>query len=73
MFYLLVNSSPFSESDIRNPISRQIIRGKLNYLLLKFSDVSEEAIEMIKKMCRVSPSKRLSAEKLLDDPWMKKQ
>lgn len=73
MFFLLVNSSPFNGSDIRNPISRQIIRGKLNYLLLKFSDISDEAIDIIKKMCTISPNKRLSAEKLLEDPWMVKK
>ena len=73
MFILLVNSSPFSESDIRNPISRQVIRGKLNYLLLKFSNVSEGAIEMIKKMCAVDPDKRLSIDKLFEDPWMMKK
>ncbi|KAK8883694.1 hypothetical protein M9Y10_042792 [Tritrichomonas musculus] len=73
MFVLLTNNSPFNESDIRNPISRQIIRGKLNYLLLKFCDISEEATEMIKKMCRVHPDNRLSAKELLDDPWMTKK
>lgn len=70
MFVLLVNRSPFNEFSFHNPVISQIIKGKINYESLRLSKVSELAIEMIQKMCRMNPYRRPTAEELLHDPWM---
>lgn len=73
MFNLMTNRSPYVEYSFHNPIVDQIINGKLNYESLRLSDVSESAIEMVRKMCRMNPFRRPSAEQLLHDQWMEEE
>ena len=70
MYVLLVNRSPFNERIFRCPLSNQIIDGKLNLNSLRLSNISEEAIDIIRKMCRSNPYRRPSAEQLLKDDWI---
>lgn len=73
MYYLLVNRSPYIEFSFHNPLIDQISSGKLSYQSLRLSNVSEPAVEMIRKMCRMNPFRRPSAEQLLHDPWMESE
>ena len=53
-----------------HPISR-FPQSDLDYSILEFMNVSNDAIDLIKKMCQFDPDKRISIQKALVHPWIK--
>lgn len=53
--------------------TKRIITGNLNYSLLRYMDVSSDAIDLIQRMCQVDPNERITAEDALKHPWIVSQ
>lgn len=73
LFFILTSRSPYRTCSERAAYIEKIIKGALNYRLLKMRKISIEAINIIKKMCKIDPANRLTAEALLNHPWIKKE
>ena len=74
LFVMLTGFLPFP-SYSRNPheCKFSIINGDLNYQMLYNFDISNDAIDLIMKMCAVDPASRITAEKALKHPWIVSQ
>lgn len=68
IFILLVGYMPFSGPDEKQIAN--IREGKFTLKPDKWSQVSEEALDFIKKLIVVNPVKRMSAEEALNHPWI---
>jgi len=70
-YVLLCGFLPFdSNSDQQTFI--EILRGDINFPSELFDDVSEDAIDFIKKLLQREPEQRMSAKDCLEHPWMNK-
>lgn len=49
---------------------RKILRGHLNYQLLIDYEISPDAVDLIRQMCRLDPNSRISVEEALQHPWV---
>ena len=68
--HLLVGYPPFSESASGTSLNDQIIKGIYTFPDEFWSDVSESAKDLIRKMMCVDPGKRLSMTEVLEHPWL---
>ncbi|XP_076065454.1 uncharacterized protein LOC143039386 [Oratosquilla oratoria] len=71
-YVLLTGFLPFG-GDTDQETFLEISKGELDFPDELFEDISEEAIEFIKRLLLRQPSRRLSARECLDHPWMWKE
>jgi len=69
-FFFSVGYPPFSESISGTPLNDQIIQGLYTFPDEFWSDVSESAKDLIRKMMCIDPVKRLSIADALEHPWL---
>lgn len=71
LYILLVGYPPFNGSDDKKIIDA-VKKGKYTLDEPEWDDVSEEAVDLVKKCLTYDPDKRISASDALDHPWFKK-
>lgn len=71
LYILLVGYPPFNGSDDKKIIDA-VKKGKYTLDEPEWDDVSEEAIDLVKKCLTYDPDKRISASEALDHVWFKK-
>lgn len=71
LYILLVGYPPFNGSDDKKIIDA-VKKGKYTLDEPEWDDVSEEAIDLVKKCLTYDPDKRISASDALGHPWFKK-
>ncbi|CAF3801968.1 unnamed protein product [Rotaria sordida] len=70
LYICLVGYPPFSESISGTPLNDQIIKGLYTFPDEFWSEVSESAKDLIRKMMCVDPTKRLTITGVLEHPWL---
>ena len=71
LYILLVGYPPFNGSDDKK-IIEAVKKGKYTLDEPEWDDVSEEAIDLVRKCLTYDPDKRISASDALAHPWFKK-
>lgn len=71
MYILLVGYPPFNGSDDKKIIDA-VKKGKYTLDEPEWDDVSEEAVDLVKKCLTYDPEKRVTASEALDHAWFKK-
>lgn len=71
LYILLVGYPPFNGSDDKK-IIEAVKKGKYTLDEPEWDDVSEEAIDLVRKCLTYDPEKRISASDALDHSWFKK-
>jgi calcium-dependent protein kinase len=71
LYILLVGYPPFNGSDDKKIIDA-VKKGKFTLDEPEWDDVSEEAIDLVKKCLTYEPEKRITAGEALDHAWFKK-
>ncbi|XP_075694302.1 serine/threonine-protein kinase 33 [Rhinoderma darwinii] len=69
MFLLLSGDPPFMGSS-EDKLFELIKRGELNFSSSVWQSVSEAAKDVLQKLLRVDPADRITANELLDNPWI---
>nr|AHW46386.1 MSP [Paramecium caudatum] len=74
LYQILTGKFPF---DVKVQSLQQLFSniksGKYNFTSKEFTSLSFEAQNLIKQMLQFDPSKRPSAQQILDDPWIKEK
>ncbi|KAK8884889.1 hypothetical protein M9Y10_044010 [Tritrichomonas musculus] len=71
LFVLLTARYPVpSFKTARDECKRRIRKGLLNYQLLVDMEISPDAVDLIRQMCRLDPTLRITAEDALNHPWI---
>ncbi|KAG8455774.1 hypothetical protein GDO86_001823, partial [Hymenochirus boettgeri] len=70
LFVCLSGYPPFSEQNSKIPLKNQIAEGKYTFIAAAWKDVSEQALDLMKKLLVVDPEKRLTTKEALDHPWL---
>lgn len=70
LFICLSGYPPFSEHKTQVSLKDQITSGKYNFIPEVWTDVSEEALDLVKKLLVVDPKARLTTEEALNHPWL---
>ncbi|CAF1253505.1 unnamed protein product [Rotaria sordida] len=68
--HFIVGYPPFSESISGTPLNDQIIKGLYTFPDEFWSEISESAKDLIRKMMCVDPTKRLTINGVLEHPWL---
>jgi calcium-dependent protein kinase len=69
LYTILVGFPPFAgESD--EDILKEVRRGVIAFNLKEWESVSKDAKELIRRMCKMDPKQRLSAEQVLNSSWI---
>ncbi|KAJ9125391.1 hypothetical protein QFC22_000351 [Naganishia vaughanmartiniae] len=68
-YVLLCGYTPF-RSDDPNELTKETVRGRLDFHDMYWSKVSDEAKDFIKALVVVDPEKRLDANEALHHPWI---
>ena len=55
------------------PLRDQILKANFQFYPQLFTNISDEAKDLINKLLKVKPSERLSADQILQHPWMKNE
>jgi calcium-dependent protein kinase len=71
LYILLVGYPPFNGSDDKKIIDA-VKKGKYTLDEPEWNEVSEEAVDLVKKCLTYDPDKRISASEALDHAWFKK-
>lgn len=71
LYILLVGYPPFSEENTQVSLEKQITRGMYEFPKEFWSNVSGDAIDLVKKLMCVDPVKRASLEQVLEHRWIK--
>lgn len=71
LYICLVGYPPFSEDDKTRTLERQIVEGRYDFPQQFWSDVSKDAIDLIKRLMCVDPRKRATLEEVLEHRWIK--
>lgn len=71
LYICLAGYPPFSEEDSSMPLDQQIKNGKYDFPKQFWSDVSKDAIDLIKKLLTTNPDKRYTLEQVLEHRWIK--
>ena len=69
ILYIIICGYPCFNGDTDEEIFEAIIKGKIVFPSPEWDNVSEDAKNLIKKMC-TSPDKRLTAEQVLKEKWV---
>ena len=70
LYILLCGYAPFY-GDTDEDIYKEVLKGEYDFPKEEWSQVSEEAKNLVKKMIEKDPTKRISALDALQDPWFK--
>ncbi|KAK8846343.1 hypothetical protein M9Y10_020353 [Tritrichomonas musculus] len=71
LFFLLNGNFPFPSFELSpKECKLRIVKGQLNYKLLTEKNISNEAIDLIKKFCHLSPKMRITPSEALLHPWI---
>ncbi|XP_036764779.1 serine/threonine-protein kinase Chk2 isoform X1 [Manis pentadactyla] len=70
LFVCLSGYPPFSENKTQVSLKDQITSGKYNFIPEVWAKVSEEALDLIKKLLIVDPKARFTTEEALRHPWL---
>lgn len=73
LFVCLVGYPPFSEDRKDMKLPEQILGGHYSFPKQYWGDVSCEAIDLVKKLLTVDPSKRITLKETLEHPWLKNE
>ena len=71
LYILLVGYPPFNGQDDKKIIDA-VKKGKYTLDEPEWDDVSEEAVDLVRKCLTYDPDKRVSASEALEHPWFKK-
>ena len=71
LFMMLTGRFPFPSSAAPNECFEHIKNGRLNFGMLEELDVTNNAIDLLKRMCEVDPMKRITAKEALNHIWIK--
>lgn len=72
LYAMLSSTLPFTEDDQKDLI-RSIKRGDIQFPQEEWQHVSNEGKDIIKKLLRVDPAKRLTIKEALEHPWIAKR
>ncbi|XP_029412531.1 serine/threonine-protein kinase Chk2 isoform X3 [Nannospalax galili] len=70
LFICLSGYPPFSEHKTQVSLKDQITSGKYNFIPEVWADVSEKALDLVKKLLVVDPKARFTTEAALSHPWL---
>ena len=70
ILYIIICGYPCFNGDDDDEIFEAIQKGKIEFPSPEWDDVSNDVKQLIKKMC-CSPDKRLTAEQVLNETWVK--
>ena len=70
ILYIIICGYPCFNGDTDDEIFKAILKGKIQFPSPEWDNISNDAKELIKKMC-CSPEKRLTAEQVLNEIWVK--
>ncbi|NWV13416.1 CHK2 kinase, partial [Ptilonorhynchus violaceus] len=70
LFVCLCGYPPFNEQNTQLSLKDQITRGKYTFIAKEWKHVSDMALDLVKKLLVVDPSKRLTTEEALEHPWL---
>ncbi|KAJ4801274.1 Calcium-dependent protein kinase [Rhynchospora pubera] len=70
ILYILLCGAPPFWADTEQGIARAIIRSELDFSREPWPKVSDNAKDLIKRMLDPRPKKRLTAQQVLDHPWL---
>jgi len=70
ILYIIICGYPCFNGDTDDDIFKAILKGKIQFPSPEWDNISNDAKELIKKMC-CSPDKRLTAEQVLNEVWVK--
>uniref|UniRef100_A0A8C5LPD5 Serine/threonine-protein kinase Chk2 n=1 Tax=Leptobrachium leishanense TaxID=445787 RepID=A0A8C5LPD5_9ANUR len=70
LFVCLSGYPPFSEQDGKMPLKNQIAGGHYTFIAAAWENVSEPALDLVKKLLVVDPERRLSTKQALQHPWL---
>ncbi|XP_042123702.1 serine/threonine-protein kinase Chk2 isoform X4 [Peromyscus maniculatus bairdii] len=70
LFICLSGYPPFSEHKTQVSLKDQITSGKYNFIPEVWTDVSEKALDLVKKLLVVDPKTRFTTEEALSHPWL---
>ncbi|XP_005949526.1 serine/threonine-protein kinase Chk2 isoform X2 [Haplochromis burtoni] len=73
LFVCLGGYPPFHESFGHQSVTDQIIRGEFTMVQSKWTSVSDQAKDVVRKLLVVDPMKRMSIEEALQHPWLQDQ
>lgn len=71
IYICLVGYPPFSDEREDMALNKQIIGGHYSFPKEYWKDISEEAIDLVKKLLTVDPKKRATLEEVIGHPWFK--
>ncbi|XP_011371688.1 serine/threonine-protein kinase Chk2 isoform X3 [Pteropus vampyrus] len=70
LFICLSGYPPFSEHKTQVSLKDQITSGKYNFIPEVWAEVSEKALDLVKKLLIVDPKARFTTEEALGHPWL---
>lgn len=71
LFMMLTNQSPYPDFKTSpQECLKHVSRGEINYQILVNKNISNDAIEFIRKMCQIDPKQRITAIEATNDPWV---
>ncbi|EPY75319.1 serine/threonine-protein kinase Chk2 [Camelus ferus] len=70
LFICLSGYPPFSEHKTQVSLKDQITSGKYNFIPEVWAEVSEKALDLVKKLLVVDPKVRFTTEEALRHPWL---
>ncbi|KAM9526327.1 serine/threonine-protein kinase Chk2 isoform 1-T1 [Guaruba guarouba] len=70
LFVCLCGYPPFNEQNTQLSLRDQITRGEYTFISKEWKHVSHLALDLVKKLLVVDPSKRLTTEEALEHPWL---
>ena len=71
LYILLSGTPPFSEDRrIKQELKDQILTANYTFYPQLFDSISVEAKDLIQKCLKVEPSERISAEEIMNHPWL---
>ncbi|XP_054699922.1 serine/threonine-protein kinase Chk2 isoform X2 [Grus americana] len=70
LFVCLCGYPPFNEQNTQLSLKDQITRGEYTFISKEWKHVSDMALDLVKKLLVVDPSKRLTTEEALEHPWL---
>ncbi|XP_044631579.2 serine/threonine-protein kinase Chk2 isoform X6 [Equus asinus] len=73
LFICLSGYPPFSEHKTQVSLKDQITSGKYNFIPEVWAEVSEKALDLVKKLLIVDPKARFTTEEALRHPWLQQK
>ncbi|XP_012586262.1 PREDICTED: serine/threonine-protein kinase Chk2 isoform X2 [Condylura cristata] len=70
LFICLSGYPPFSDAKNQMSLKDQITSGKYNFIPKIWAEVSEQALDLVKKLLVVDPKERFTTEEALRHPWL---